>query len=105
MNRRHHGSFTAKVETPVMRLYREWDAARASWQAAVEGQMADEESNRWCETVARMADDVLDAPSQSPMDFICKLMAQTFHGDHEISSCPRGDELWTEARAMIGGAA
>jgi len=29
-------------------------------------------------------------------------MAQLFHGEHGIGDCPRGDELWAEARALVG---
>ncbi|MFC0200827.1 hypothetical protein [Paracoccus rhizosphaerae] len=95
----------AEAETPVMRLYRAWDAARIAWAAAGEGDLTDEDNNRWCEQVYQMADDVLDVPSQGPLDFICKLMAQTCLGEHDIENCPRGSELWAEARELIGGAA
>jgi len=96
----------ATEETPVMRAYQEWESARIAWEkAAGDDGMSDEEGTAWCYKVYDLADDVLEQPSTGPLDFIYKLMAQSFHGQHDIGDCPRGEELWAEARALIGGVA
>lgn len=92
-------------ETPVLLAYRKWQAALDAWNNAAKGDLSDEEGNAWCFEVSQLADNVLDQPSNGPLDFVYKLMAQSFHGQHDIGSCPRGDELWAEARAFVEAAA
>lgn len=95
------GEGIASADTLVIRAYREWKAGLDAWNKAVEGDITDEEGAAWCNKVMDLADNVLDQPSTGAMDFVYKLMAQSFHGEHDISSCPRGDELWAEARGMV----
>ncbi|WP_423212365.1 hypothetical protein [Paracoccus yeei] len=95
----------AMEETRVMRAYREWQAALNAWKEASQGEISDEEGDAWCSKVSKLADDVLDQPSTGPLDFVYKLMAQSFHGLHDIGACPRGDELWAEARTLVEEAA
>lgn len=52
-----------------------------------------------------LADAIVDVPATSFKDMLLKFMAHTINGDHDTEACPRSDELWAEARAMIGGAA
>lgn len=95
----------AAVETPVLLAYRKWQAALDAWSNAAKGDLSDEEGSACCFEVSQLADEVLDQPSTGPLDFVYKLMAQSFHGQHDIGACPRGDELWAEARALVGEAA
>lgn len=89
-------------ETPVQRAYKAWEAARIDWeQTANADLLSDDEETAWCHRVYKLADDVLDQPSTGPLDFVYKLMAHTFYGDHEVGNCPRGEELWAEARALV----
>lgn len=92
--------------TPVQIAYRKWEAARVAWEKAAEADdFPDEVGNDWCLKVYHLADDVLDQPSTGPLDFVYKLIAQSFHDQHDIGDCPRGEEIWAEARALIGGVA
>lgn len=91
----------APVETPVAILFREWLTLKHKWDAAAAGNLSDEANNAWCGLVFAAADAVLDAPSTGPADFLMKLFAQTFDGEHDIGDCPRGAEIWAEARSLI----
>lgn len=48
-----------------------------------------------------LADDILDLPSEGPADFVCKLVAYTFDGHHEISDGAKGHLIWAEARQYL----
>lgn len=95
----------ASEETPVMRAYRVWREGLDAYTEASKGDLTNTENDAWCMKVYALADDVLDQPSTGPLDFVYKLIAQTFDGDHDIGDCPRKEEIWAEARALIGGAA
>ncbi|WP_417626379.1 hypothetical protein [Pararhodobacter aggregans] len=92
----------APVESPVAILFREWLTLKREWDAAASGDLSDESNHAWCILVFAAADAVLDAPSTGPRDFLMKLFAQTFDGEHEIRDCPRGAEIWAEARSLLG---
>lgn len=94
----------AATETPVMRKYAEWKRSRDDWQVDLDRDSSDENSDRWCAATFKLADEILGIPSEGPMDFIYKLMAYTFHGQHEIGDGSNGEKLWAEARALVGGA-
>lgn len=53
----------------------------------------------------KLANSIVDLPSEGPMDFIFKMMAHTVNGEFCPCCCPDGDKLWAEARALIGGVA
>lgn len=89
----------AAIETPVMRVYREWKAALEAWETA--NFLSEAEAGACCNAVFRLADKVLDQPSAGSMDFVYKLMAQSFFGAYDIGDCPRGQEIWAEARALV----
>ncbi|WP_374300009.1 hypothetical protein [Paracoccus sp. (in: a-proteobacteria)] len=83
----------AAAETPVMRKYAEWKQSLEAWKADMERDSSDENGNRWCEATYKLADKILDIPSEGPMDFIYKLMTYTFEGDHEIGSGARRRDM------------
>lgn len=91
----------AATETPVMRKYAEWKRSRDDWMADLNRDPSDENSDRWCAATFKLADEILGIPSECPMDFIYKLMAYTFHGQHEIGDGQNGEKLWAEARALV----
>lgn len=94
----------AKSETTVMRKYFEWKKSVDAWKADMERDDSDENGNRWCKLTYDLADSIVDIPSEGPMDFIYKLMAYTYHGEHDLSDTDGGSRLWAEARALVGEA-
>lgn len=90
--------------TPVARKYLEWKACLNGWEADMKRDGSDENGDRWQRACYGHADAILDIPSRGAMDFVYKLMAYTFEGDHSVNDSARGSELWAEARALIGGA-
>ncbi len=92
----------AMAETPVRQAYLAWKHSFDGWTADMERDSSDENSDRWCMATFRLADDILDIPSEGPMDLIWKIMAYSFHGQHEIGDGDRGEQIWTEARALVG---
>ena len=63
---------------------------------------SDENGNRWCDVTYKLADAVVSTPSTGPMDFVYKLMAYCFNGQHELSLDVGTAPLWAEARALVG---
>lgn len=92
----------AATETPVQLKYGEWKRSRDDWMADMERDGSDENGDRWCAATYRLADEILDIPSEGPMDLIYKMMAYTFHGQHEVGDGQKGEKLWAEARALVG---
>ncbi len=68
----------------------------------MERDSSDENGNRWCAATFKLADEILDIPSEGPMDFIFKLMAYTFDGEHQIDDGDAGEKIWIEARSLVG---
>lgn len=89
----------AATETPIAAMHRELTRLVAQMN---DGSLPSAEGERlWRESV-RIADGIVDLPSTGPMDFIFKMMAHTYNGEHDLGDCPRGEELWAEARALVG---
>ncbi|NPD15771.1 hypothetical protein HOY34_11210 [Xinfangfangia sp. D13-10-4-6] len=89
-------------ETPVQQAYLAWKRSLDGWTADMERDSSDENGDRWCMATFKLADDILDIPSEGPMDLIWKIMAYSYHGQHEIGDGARGEEIWAEARALVG---
>lgn len=94
-----HPAVPRKDETPVVRAYQKWRRLKDRWCAA-DG-VTDDESNAWCDIVNEAGRAVVDAPSESAMDLIYKLIAHTHDGDHDISEADGGERIWEEARALV----
>ncbi|NPD15801.1 hypothetical protein HOY34_11370 [Xinfangfangia sp. D13-10-4-6] len=92
----------AMAETPVQQAYLAWKRSFDGWTADMERDSSDENGDRWCMATFKLADDILDIPSEGPMDLIWKIMAYSYHGQHEIGDGARGEEIWAEARALVG---
>lgn len=88
--------------TPVQRKYHEWKRTKEAREADMERDDSDGNGSRWCEITYRLADDVVNTPSEGPMDLIYKLMAFTFHGQHELDQTEGAERIWAEARALVG---
>ena len=89
-------------ETPVQRAYREWKRSLDAWNADIERDPSDENGDRWCHATYRLADAVVGTPSTGPADFVYKLMAYCFNGQHELSFDDGAAPIWAEARALVG---
>jgi hypothetical protein len=88
-------------DSPVMGLYRAWEAASA--QVAAEAK-ADEMGPAVTEAFLKLSgvnSTMLATPSTCPADFVAKVIALTTFGEIGLpteSACPA---LWAEARAFI----
>ncbi|MDQ7264074.1 hypothetical protein NM680_19980 [Paracoccus sp. PS-1] len=94
-------------ETPVMKLFREWQVAHDAEVVAF--RESDTGECAMCEAATDRRTSVekrlIAAPCEGLGDWALKVMAWTCFGDFTIEdSCGRHD-LWAEARALIGGAA
>lgn len=85
-------------ETPIaamyhrmMQLHREADRIGRSTD---EAQALDDQ-------MMELADQIVDLPIRGPMDLIYKIMGHTVNGDHDLGDCPRGKDIWAEARALV----
>ncbi|WP_374327306.1 hypothetical protein [Paracoccus pantotrophus] len=92
-------------ETPVMRAFREWKAASDDLKDPKWDLMSVEEQDRACGRVSKMQDAILNIPAQDQRDFILKVMACTYFGEHGLPDHGERPDFWAEARALIGGAA
>ena len=92
----------AKQLTPVQRAYHEWKRSLDAWNADMERDDSDENGDRWCDVTFKLADAVVSTPSTGPMDFVYKMMAYCFNGQHELSLDVGTAPLWAEARALVG---
>ncbi len=88
------------AQTPVQRLFLEWQAAAGAADAAPRD-ISDEDLAALTDRAEALADDILDLPSEGPLDFACKLVAYTFDGEHDISDGAKGHLLWAEARQYV----
>ena len=93
------------AETSVMRAYREWKAASDDLKDPKWDLMSVEEQDRVCDRVSKMQDVILNIPAQDQRDFILKVMAYTYFGEHGLPDHGERPDLWAEARALVGGAA
>ena len=87
---------------PVQRAYGEWKRSLDAWNADMERDSSDENGDRWCDATYKLADAVVSTPSTGPMDFVYKMMAYCFNGQHELSLDVGAAPLWAEARSLVG---
>lgn len=88
------------TETPVMRLFREWDAIY-QFQNGETGHLTDDEFNTYSDRRIEMEDRVLGMPVEGPSDFAAKVVMLTNYGDHDLRSPEYYPEFWAEARALV----
>lgn len=95
------GACTLMLDTPVMRLFRQWHdiTARANGTEPLTAEAIEDATRRRYEVKDRM----LALPCLTAEDFIAKIVASTTWGtwDLEDDGTP---ELWAEARALLGAA-
>lgn len=86
------------AETPVMRLYREWQATMAAWNA-MPLDIPMEDDSRMCTRLSQIEDEMMIIPSQTPKDMAIKMLVGHGFGDH--SGLDYDGLAWAEARALI----
>lgn len=87
------------AETPVMRLFREWEAA-----VAAHGAMSDDQHEASDEAYSQICDiesEMLREPCQTAQDFTAKIIAWTGEGVHTLPDATDNPGLWAEARALV----
>lgn len=81
-------------ETPIMRLFRKWDATHAAGGRA----MTDAECERLCGEMLLIERSIMSSPSVNQQDFIAKVVAATNWGDFGLDDFA---PLWGEARRFL----
>lgn len=89
------------AETPVMRAYREWEAADADLQHPKWDERSNEDQDAACALLSAMMDEILAIPALNARDFIMKVMACTCMGENGLPDERQDPQLWAEARALI----
>lgn len=91
----------AETETPVMRMFREWQPL-AAWLNGSKGQGAPEALlNRVNDQRIDLEDQMMEEPAQSAADVLAKMTARTHFGEDEMMSAQHLPQVWAEARQMI----
>lgn len=86
----------AQAETPVMRLFREWQPI-ADWLNGPEGDTASQPDFHRVNAVRLALEDrMIGEPAQSATDVLAKMVAYTHYGEGDVP--PR---IWPEARALV----
>jgi hypothetical protein len=91
-------------ETPVMRKFREWQAASAAANNAP-GAMPDEEHGALVSAQVAIENELIAMPATNEQDFIAKVFAYTAEGWNGLPSNAEMPDLWAEAKRFVGGAA
>lgn len=101
------GAALAEAETPIVRLYREYnritDAAHAHFEAGTgfEGKDEDEEMDRlFYNQRGQIEAEMMALPCTCAADFAAKVIVDTAQGS--LYSDWNTGPLWAEARALIG---
>lgn len=62
----------------------------------------DDEYEPAYQRMSAMVDEVIDIPARDLSEMMLKFMALTLNGAHGTGECPESDQLWAEARALVG---
>lgn len=87
----------AATETPVMRLYREWEHVRSLKKA----QMSDDEYDALLDRQIGLEDEMIITPAQNASDWAMKIMAYSCLGESGLPDHHDNPALWAEARALV----
>lgn len=86
-------------DTPVMRLFREWEKARDIADNLPRG-LSDEESAPYMEAEQEIWRTLYDCPPQNARDVVAKLYART-HGGALVHGDSNNCTNWAEARQLL----
>lgn len=89
------------VETPVAIKFREWRNFRDSLCGPAYHGISAEGYNRLVEMLDEFGAELLLIPSQTPQDFIMKVIARTDFGHGGMPDETAMPDLWAEARALV----
>ncbi|ARC37883.1 hypothetical protein A6J80_17360 [Paracoccus yeei] len=93
------------VDTPVMRLYREWLVVSKACDTAGREQPETPEGNAIYEALVAKQGNIetalMKAPCQSPQDFVAKIIAWTGCGVHMLPDEDDNARFWAEAKALV----
>lgn len=88
-------------ESPIMQLYREWDALYRYLNTEEAAALPQDQFSRECDRRVEMEDRVVTMPVRGAADFAAKLLILTNHCDHELPGPEYLPEFWAEARALV----
>lgn len=91
-------------QTPVMRKFREWEAAFAAVRSA-DPSIGDEASGALVAAQIDIEDELITMPASNAQDFIAKIFAYTAEGWNGLPTNADMPDLWAEAKRLVGGAA
>lgn len=91
----------AVEETPVMKLFREWEPLYQFVGTSASNGMPEEEWNQLHDRVWDIADLIVSTPAQTAQDFIAKVICNTVWGEHGLPDEGQNPSLWAEARALV----
>ncbi|RWR31494.1 hypothetical protein D2T29_10705 [Sinirhodobacter populi] len=94
-----------ETETPVMALFREWNALYDYLNSDEAAALTEEEFDAECDRRRAMELHLAEVPSVGVADFAAKVLALTNQGDHELDAECTPASFWAEARALVGGEA
>lgn len=95
----------AATETPILAMFREWVPMTAWLNGPVSQEASEDEFERINDARIALEDRMMAEPAQGPVDVLVKMLAWTHYGEDQLLTKEHQPQLWTEARAMIGGAA
>lgn len=88
-------------ESPILSTYREIIRLRDACCVAE----TDTEAGALCDQLFVLANDIVKIPARDLGEMMLKFLGHTVGGDHETGECPSSEQLWAEARALVGSAA
>lgn len=91
----------AALETPVMALFREWEAAQAAEDDAHIRNLPDDEIEVFSQQRREIEQRVMAAPCQTGGDFVLKVIACTAFGGFCLPCESEAPAFWAEARALV----
>lgn len=92
------------TDTPVMRLFREWELAIDAYRAAEATDPLGTLTVQTYEAQGDLERSILETPCLTARDFTAKVIAWTDCGEHDLPDRAENQTLWAEARALIGAA-
>lgn len=92
----------AMAETPIMALFREWQAA---WDASMVYDLTDAEREVHVDEQLRIEELIVALPALNAADFVAKVTTASSYGGFGLPYFLDEPEFWAEARAVLGVAA
>lgn len=91
----------ADTETPVMRMFREWQPLSAWLNGPDSNDVPEAEFDRINGERIDLENRIMDVPAQGPGDVLAKMLARTNYGEDEMLDSKHLPQVWAEARQML----